>query len=396
MAQSHQAEHEVKYDLLLQGGDVLDPGWPLYEKRQKADVAIRNGKIAAIEPEIPATQSARVRDVSGKIVCPGLIDIHAHTFVNAHDMGPETDQRCAASGVTTIVDAGSSGSATFPGLRQYVAKQSEVRLRCFIHLSALGLIHLQVGELMHMDYADPEGCARTIINNRDLAIGVKLRFSNKVVPDSAGTEPLRLARQAADMAHVPLMVHITDALLPVPQILEFLKPGDVVTHCFHGFAYGIMGPEKKAILREVWAAQKEGIIFDCAHGRMHFPFAFVRQALDAGFLPDTIATDLTIPSATKGPVFDLPTTMSKLLNLGMTLEDVVRCVTTNPARVIGEHEQIGTLKPGAIADVAVLSLEQGEFDFVDTDQNHMTGEQKLVAHLTIKDGRIWYQADRVR
>ncbi len=386
----------MQYDLLIKGGQVIDPGWTQYRTLQPADVAIRNGKIAAVAADIPADQAARVRKVSGHIVCPGLIDVHAHTFVNAHDMGAETDRRCAASGVTTLIDAGSAGSATFPGLRQYVANTSEVRLRCFIHLSALGLIHLRVGELMLMDYADPEGCARTIADNRDLAIGVKLRFSNNVVPDAAGTEPLRLARQAADMAGVPLMVHITDALLPVPQILEFLKPGDVVTHCFHGFAYGIMGPEKKAILKEVWAAQKEGIIFDCAHGRMHFPFPFVRQALDAGFLPDTIATDLTLPSATRGPVFDLPTTMSKLLNLGMGLEDVIRCVTTNPARVIGEAEQLGTLRPGATADVAVLSLEQGEFDFIDTDQNHMTGEKKLVAQLTVKDGRVWYQADRAR
>ena len=384
----------MQYDLLIKGGQVIDPGWPQYHKLQPADVAIRDGRIAAVAADIPVDQAARVREVSGHIVCPGLIDIHAHTFVNAHDMGAETDRRCAASGVTTLIDAGSAGSATFSGLRQYVANTSEVRLRCFIHLSALGLIHLRVGELMHMDYADPEGCARTIADNRDLAIGVKLRFSNNVVPDAAGTEPLRLARQAADMAGVPLMVHITDALLPVPRILEFLKPGDVVTHCFHGFAYGIMGPEKKAILKEVWAAQKEGIIFDCAHGRMHFPFPFVRQALDAGFLPDTIATDLTLPSATRGPVFDLPTTMSKLLNLGMSLEDVIRCVTTNPARVIGEAEQLGTLRPGAIADLAALSLEQGEFDFIDTDQNHMTGEKKLVAQLTVKDGRVWYQADR--
>ncbi len=384
----------MQYDLLIKGGQIIDPGWPQYHTLQPADVAIRNGKIAAVAADIPTTQAARVREVSGHIVCPGLIDIHAHTFVNAHDMGAETDRRCAASGVTTLIDAGSAGSATFPGLRQYVANASEVRLRCFVHLSALGLIHLRVGELMNMGYADPEGCARTIADNRDLAIGVKLRFSNNVVPDAAGTEPLRLARQAADMASVPLMVHITDALLPVPQILEFLKPGDVVTHCFHGFAYGIMGPEKKAILKEVWAAQKEGIIFDCAHGRMHFPFPFVRQALDAGFLPDTIATDLTLPSATRGPVFDLPTTMSKLLNLGMGLEDVIRCVTTNPARVIGEAEQIGTLRPGATADVAVLSLEQGEFDFVDTDRNHMIGEKKLIAQLTVKDGRVWYQADR--
>jgi len=381
----------MSYDLVLKGGEVIDPGWPLH---QRADVAISKGKIAAVAPNIPATEAIRTIDVTGKIVCPGLIDIHAHTFINAHDMGPQTDQRCSASGVTTLVDAGSSGSATFPGLRHYVAERSQVRLRCFVHLSALGLIHLQVGELMNMDYADPEGCARTIRENRDLAIGVKLRFSNNVVPDTAGTEPLRLARQAADMADVPLMVHITDALLPVPKILEFMKPGDVVTHCLHRYQYGIMGPEKKEILREVRDAQKAGVIFDCAHGRMHFTFPFVRMALDQGFMPDTIATDLSIPSATRGPVFDLPTTMSKFLNLGVSLDEVFRCVTTNPARAIGEGERLGTLKPGAVADVAVFSFERGQFDFVDTDQNHMTGEQKLVTQLTLKDGRIWYRATK--
>jgi len=377
------------YDLLLQGGEVIDPGWPFHGQ---ADVAISKGKIAAVARDIPAGESARVVDVRGKIVCPGLIDIHAHVFLNAHDMGPQTDQRCAASGVTTIVDAGSAGSATFPGLRHYVAARSQVRLRCFVHISALGLIHLQVGELMNLAYADPEGCARTICENRDLAIGVKLRFSNNVVPELAGTEPLRLARQAADMAEVPLMVHITDALLPVPQILSFLKPGDIVTHCLHRYQYGIMGPEKKEILREVWDAQRSGVIFDCAHGRMHFTFPFVRQALDQGFMPDTIATDLTLPSATRGPVFDLPTTMSKFLNLGVDLTEVIRRVTTNPARVIGEAGRLGTLKPGAVADVAVFSLERGQFDYVDTDQNHMTGEQRLVTQLTLKDGRIWYRA----
>ena len=381
----------MPYDLVLKGGEVIDPGWPLH---QRADVAISKGKIAAVAPNIPATEAIRTIDVTGKIVCPGLIDIHAHTFINAHDMGPQTDQRCSASGVTTLIDAGSSGSATFPGLRHYVAERSQVRLRCFVHLSALGLIHLQVGELMNMDYADPEGCARTIRENRDLAIGVKLRFSNNVVPDTAGTEPLRLARQAADMADVPLMVHITDALLPVPKILEFMKPGDVVTHCLHRYQYGIMGPEKKEILREVRDAQKAGVIFDCAHGRMHFTFPFVRMALDQGFMPDTIATDLSIPSATRGPVFDLPTTMSKFLNLGVSLDEVLRCVTTNPARAIGEGERLGTLKPEAVADVAVFSLERGQFDFVDTDQNHMTGEQKLVTQLTLKDGRVWYRATK--
>lgn len=357
---------------------------------------MRNGRIAAVGGNVPAERAAKVYDVSGRIVCPGLIDVHAHAYINSYDMGSETNARCSASGVTTVVDAGSAGSAKFEGLRQHVANKCEVRLRCFVYLSAMGLIHLRVGELMQLAYADPEGCARTITENRDLAIGVKVRLSNNVVPNAAGVNPLRLAREAADAAGVSLMGHVTDSFLPVPDILAFLKPGDIVTHCFHGFTHGIIGQDKKAILREVWAAQAEGVIFDCAHGRMHFPSPFVKRALDAGFLPDTIATDLTIGSATKGPVFDLPTTMSKPLNLGMSLDGVVRRVTTNPARVIGEAGQLGTLRPGSVGDVAVLGLEEGEFDFLDTEGNHLTGTKRIHAVLTVKDGRAWYEAVGLR
>ena len=179
------------------------------------------------------------------------------------------------------------------------------------------------GELSHFPYADPEGCARTITENPDLAIGVKLRFGPGLVWEYSA-EPVKLARKAADMAGgVPMMMHITDSPIPLPELIEHMKPGDIVTHCYHGRANGIMGQEKEFVLKEVVEAQRHGIIFDCAHGRNHFNFRMIEKALDQGFLPDTISTDLTMTSATHGPVWDLPTTMTKLLHFGMPLDEIV-------------------------------------------------------------------------
>jgi dihydroorotase len=384
----------MPHDLLLKGGTVIDPA---NSRHAALDVAIGHGRVQAVEPSIPAGHAIETLDVAGKLVTPGLIDIHAHVFPTGEGVGEETDARCAASGVTAIYDAGSVGSLTFQAGRYLADRAVRTRLGAFVHLSAIGLAGAtRAGELENGRYADPEGCAATIRQNRDLAIGVKLRFSHKLLW-RYDTEPLRMARSAADMADVPLMVHITDAALPVPAILTFLKRGDIVTHCFHAFENGIMGPRHEAVLDEVWAAQKRGVIFDCAHGRHgHFNFPFIRKLLERGFLPDTISTDLTLPAARKGPVFDLPTTMSKLLNLGVSLDDVVRGVTANAARALGVGDRFGTLTPGVPADVAVFEMQEGTFDFVDTDGNHLAGTRRLRALLTVRDGRIVYRAPDLR
>ena len=222
-----------------------------------------------------------------------------------------------------LCDAGSTGSATFAGLRHVLDTQVRTRVRAFVNLSAIGIVGTsRGGELSHRPYADPEGCARTIIENPDLAIGVKLRYGPGLVWEYT-TEPVKMARRTAAMAGVPLMIHVTDSPIPLPDIVAEMAPGDIVTHCYHGRANGIMGPEKQFVLKEIVEAQRHGIIFDCAHGRNHFSFPMIEKALDQGFLPDTISTDLTLTSATKGPVWDLATTMSKLLHFGMSLDDLV-------------------------------------------------------------------------
>ncbi len=379
----------MQYDLLLTGGEVIDPGAGL---RGVMDVAIAGGKIAAVAPSLPANQALRTISAKGRLVMPGLVDMHAHVFINGHDMGIHTDLFCRSSGVTTVCDAGSTGSANFAGLRNVLDHHVRTRVRAFVNLSAIGITGTsRGGELSHFPYADPEGCARIITENPDLAIGVKLRFGPGLVWEYSA-EPVKLARKTADMAGgVPMMMHITDSPVPLPDLIAHMKPGDIVTHCYHGRNHGIMGQEKQFVLKEVVEAQRAGIIFDCAHGRSHFNFRMIEKALDQGFLPDTISTDLTMTSATRGPVWDLPTTMTKLLHFGMPLEEIVRRVTATPARLMGYAGTVGTLKPGANADVSVFELRDGSYELRDSDGDTITAKRRLLAQLTVKDGRVWYE-----
>lgn len=380
----------MKYDLLLTGGEVMDPSAGF---RGVMDIGIAGGKIAAVAPALDAKDALRSVSVKGRLVTPGLVDIHAHVFVNGHDMGIHTDGCCSRSGVTTLCDAGSAGSSNFAGLRQVLDKDVRTRVRAFVNLSAIGITGTsRGGELQHFPYADPEGCARTIVENPDLAIGVKLRFGPNLVWEYSN-EPVKLARRTAEMAgpHVPMMMHITDSPIPLPALIEHMKPGDIVTHCYHGRANGIMGQEKQFLLKEVVEAQRAGIIFDCAHGRNHFNFRMIERALDQGFLPDTISTDLTMTSATRGPVWDLPTTMTKLLHFGMPIEEIIRRSTAAPAQIMGYEGTVGTLKPGANADVSVFELRDGNFDLIDSDGDTITAKRRLITRMTVKEGRIWYE-----
>jgi dihydroorotase len=374
---------------MLTGGEVLDPAAGL---RGIMDIGIAGGKIVAVAPSLPANEARRTISAKGRLVTPGLVDMHAHVFVNAHDMGGRTDCFCQASGVTTLCDAGSAGSATFAGLRHVLDHEVRTRVRALVNLSAIGITGTsRGGELSHLPYADPEGCARTIMENPDLAFGVKLRFGPGLVWEYSA-EPVKLARRAADMAGgVPMMMHITDSPVPLPDLLAHMKPGDIVTHCYHGRAHGIMGQEKELVLKEVIEAQRHGIVFDCAHGRSHFNFRMTQKALDQGFMTDTISTDLTMTTATQGPVWDLPTTMTKLLHFGMPLDEVVRRATSVPAKIMGYEGTVGTLKPGANADVAVFELRDDNYELRDSDGDTVIAKRRLLAQLTLKDGRVWYQ-----
>jgi len=373
--------------IVLKGGELIDPHAGL---RGRYDLRLRDGRVAEVGPGL-AADGDRVIDVAGKLVVPGLIDQHAHCFVGASDLGARTDQVCASTGVTTFVDAGSAGAGTFEGMREFIINRSRVRILAFLNISAIGLTYLKIGELNHLPYADPDAVAGVAREHRDLILGVKVRNQKEVVGE-AGLEPLRRAIRAAELAGgLRVMIHVTNPPTPLDFILELLRPGDLVSHFLHGRGYRILDDSGrvKAAVRE---ARRRGILFDVAHGRNHVNFPVAKAAIEQGFFPDTISSDLTSGGAA-GVVKDLPTTLSKFLNLGMPLEEVIRAATATPARVIGREGELGTLNLGAIADVAVFELEEGEFEFRDADGNSLRGPRRLTPYLTVKDGEIWWRRE---
>ncbi len=371
--------------LLLAGGEVLDPGQGL---RQRLDLACRDGRVAALGRDLPRDDH-EVVDVSGKLVVPGLIDQHAHCFIGASDLGVRTDAICASTGVTTFIDGGSAGAGTFEGMREFILSRSRVRILAFLNISAVGLTYLEVGELNHLAYADPDAAARVAREHRDLILGIKVRQQKEVVGD-AGLEPLRRAIRAAESGGgIRVMVHVTNPAAPLEDLLALLRPGDIVSHFLHGRGDGILDASGK-VKAQVREARRRGVLFDVAHGRSHVNFAVARAAVEQGFFPDTISSDLTTGGAAR-IVKDLPTTLSKFLNLGMPLEDVVGAVTAAPARAIGREAELGTLRPGAVADVALFDLEEGAFDFEDADGHTLAGRRRLVPYLTVKGGEVWWR-----
>jgi dihydroorotase len=370
--------------LLMKGGTLLDPYAGV---SGRYDVRCRGDRVVEVGTDL-AANGDQVVDVEGKLVVPGLIDQHAHCFIGASDVGARTDSICSASGVTTFVDGGSTGAGTFEGMREFVISRSRVRILAFINISAVGLAYLAIGELNYLPYADPDAAAAVAREHPDLVLGIKVRIGKEVVGDS-GLEPLRRAVEAAVLAGgLRVMVHVTNPVEPLESILELLRPRDVVSHFLHARGDGILDNSGRVKLA-VREARSRGIFFDVAHGRQHLNFNIARAAIEQGFVPDTISTDLTYPSSI-GVVRDLPTTLSKFLNLGMPLADVIRAATATPAQVIGRAAELGTLRPGAIADVAVLELEEGNFEFRDSDGNVLHGHQRLTPFLTVKAGEIWW------
>jgi dihydroorotase len=384
------------YDLLLRGGEVLDPE---QGTRRAADVAVEAGRIAVVAPSLPVNGVRRVVDVAGKLVTPGLIDLHAHGYWGVTYDGLRVDAVAGRSGVTTWVDAGSAGAATFPGFRRYVIEASQTRILPFLNLCAVGIIYRGVMEFEDLRFADVGFAVETVEAHRDLIVGIKLRLGRGIVGNN-DDHPIWLAREVADQVQLPMMVHIGDPPPTLPRLLEAMGPGDVVTHCFRGGAEGLGGIVLRSGIRpEVRAARERGVLFDVGHGAGGFSFATAQAALDAGFEPDTISSDLhqqSIVAAAR----DLPHVLSKFLALGMSLEQVIAKATVAPARVlrreaaatgstalIADLQHLGTLRTGAPADLAVFSLEHGDFAFEDVRGERLSGTTRLVPEMTIRAGR---------
>jgi dihydroorotase len=368
----------MPFDLLLTGAQVIDPARSF---NQRVDVGITGGRIAQVGPKLDPAGCRDVRDVAGKYVCPGLIDLHGHWYEgNLYGVDPLI---CLNHGVTTAVDAGSTGYANFPEFRRTVLDGCRTDVFAFVHISFMGLHAPYAEELLDLRYARPEETAAVIAKHPDRAVGVKLRIG--AMTANHGLAALDQALLAARSAGVPLMVHISRGA-EESKILSRLRPGDILTHCFHGRGNGMIS---ESVLSEALEARNRGVIFDVGHGCGSFSWETARKAFEHHFYPDTISTDLHRYSAPEPLCVSLPQVMSQMLCLGMTLEDVILKTTAIPARVLNRAQQIGTLAPAAQADILVFDLESGDFSFTDTHPKVRQGNRRIVPHLVIKEGEVY-------
>jgi len=365
--------------MLIRGGHVLDPAQGIDAVR---DVRLDGGRVVAVASDLQPAPGEDALEARGLLVTPGLVDLHVHVFPGASHYGIEPDPHCLGTGTTTVVDAGSAGALTFGAFRKYVIEVSETRIVPFLNIGATGMLSPDIGELEDLRFVDKKKALQTIEANRDLIRGVKARLSRELVGNNARAA-LLIAREAAEAARLPLMVHPGDTPIEIEEILRALRPGDVLTHCYHGREEGVL--DNGLVRPEARDAAERGVILDVGHGRGSFSFATARGALAQGLVPGTISSDLHVYNVA-GPVFDLVTTMSKFLALGLSLSEVVRMTTAAPARAIAEADTIGTLRPGAAADVTLLRIESGSFTLTDSHGESLVAGQRLVPVRVVRRG----------
>ena len=367
------AGQAARYDLIIRGGRVIDPSARLDAIR---DVAIAGGRIAAVEAHV-AGDAADTLDARGRLVVPGLLDIHTHAARTAE--GPGLVLR---DGVTGWIDAGSQG-ADHIGDTVAVARSSPQQGRVLINIGRAGI--LPEGDTMDLAHADAGAAREAIASHRDFIVGVKARLSR----DVAGANDYEVLRRAQDVAtafSLPVMIHMGQTISPLPRLLALLKRGDIVTHMFAPPPNSIIDDSGR-ILPEVLAARRRGVWFDVGNGQTgHMRWDTVGAIMKAGFRPDTFSTDWNVNSPTTG-VVDFPNCMSKLLGYGMTLTQTIACGTVNASRTFPLFHDRGTLKVGAPADVALLELRTGTFEFLDNFKNTITGSQRLFPVATVLGGK---------
>ena len=361
------------YDLLLAGGRVINSATGV---NALLDVAIADGKIAKIGPQIPTSQSRQTFDASGMFVTPGLIDMHGHVYDGVAEASIDPDLVGIPMGVTTIVDAGSSGATTFPGFRKYVADRAQTRVYALLNISRIGLI---VSNELYIDpkLIDTVAAIRIIRerDNRNVILGIKVRINGRDEEVLHDVGVLQKAREVSDETGVPIMMHWTNDA----RLLAILKKGDILTHPFNPPSAGpnLLDTDGK-IHSQILELKQRGIFIDLAHGT-HLQWEIAEKAAKQGWFPDTISTDIHRRNVgPNGHVVDLATTMSKFLYLGLPFDQVIQRVTANPASILPFPAKIGTLEVGNMADVSVLAIERGEFILLDSLRQKRITQQRVL------------------
>ena len=375
-------------ELILKGGRIIDP---LNGRDEIADLAFADGKVAAIGRDMPRA-GAEIVEAGGKLVVPGLIDLHTHVYWGGTSLGVDAAAVARTSGTTTFVDAGSSGPGNFPGFRRHVIEPSPVRILPILNISHAGIFAfsttVMVGECADLRLLDPRDCVRVINANRDLIVGVKVRVG-RTAGGNSGIAPLDIAIEVAEEVGLPVMAHLDHPPPSRLEVMSRLRRGDIITHCFRPFPNAPIAPDGR-VREEIAAARERGIVFDIGHGGGSFGFRTAEGMLAAGFLPDVISSDVHALSI-NGPAFDQITTMSKLLSLGMDLTEVIRAGTAAPAAALGRTD-LGHLAVGAVGDASVIDLAEGAFDYRDVLGETRHGRQRLSASGLVVNGAWWNAA----
>ena len=372
--------------LLLRGGRVIDPSQGI---DAKMDVAVEDGVISQVSSSIRPGAETRIIDVDGKLVVPGLIDLHTHVYHGVNQTAIDPDLAGVYAGVTTVVDAGSAGCYTFGGFPRHVVPNAKTRVVCMLHISRAGL-NFQP-EISGPDDIDVDETVNVIKSNKPLIQGVKVRAVGPAVP-VMGVEMIRLAKRAANEGGVRLMVHIgdrgaDDGPTITRDLLPLLESGDIITHLFTGNAGRILDDDGK-VIPEIIDAQERRVFLDTAHGRQNFSFDVAKSALDQGVEPRSISTDITIPGRLN-TVHSMAEMLSRFLALGFTLGDVIRMATMNPASALDLESALGSLAVGREADISVLEEHTGRWLFHDTEGGTLNGDKALTPVLTVKSGEVF-------
>jgi len=409
-----------KHDSIIRGGRVIDPANGV---DAILDIGIRGGRIAAIQPSIDPELADTTCDASGKIVTPGLVDLHIHGYHLVSPISVPVDHYCLGRGVTTAVDAGSAGCGTFAGFRAFAIDRVKTRLLAFLNISCSGLAFGGLGgddsvpgELDLLKLASVRGCIDCVEQNRDVLVGVKIRLSASIADEGRHeAEAYRRALEASQALRLPLMVHHALSTVSIDDCPGQMQTDDIYTHAYHGFTSSIVDSVTRKPHRAVIEARKRGVLFDIGHGQGSFNWTVAEICAREGFWPDTISTDLHSGTC-EGPAYDMPTVMTRLLHVGMPLTEVVARSTFEPAKTIGWEDRIGTLGIGREADIAVFSVEAVDMVLEDCQSQLRKISQRLVPQAvwragvthpitqpkcfpnpkTIQTQRVWWQQLQIR